>query len=122
MFDNRYPPLQVDPPAVPPHDPATAPAVGRCEVVLYTATHTGSLATLDPEELARVVGIWQDRSNALRADPQHEFALIFENRGEDVGANCPTRTARSTPSATSRRSRPDVCGCCRSIGPPRASA
>lgn len=86
MFDNRYPPLQVDPPAVPPHDPATAPAVGRCEVVLYTATHTGSLATLDPEELARVVGIWQDRSNALRADPQHEFALIFENRGEDVGA------------------------------------
>lgn len=86
VFDNRFPTLHAAPPEAPTLDGATAPARGRCEVVLYTSTHVGSLATLTPEELARVVAIWRDRSDALWADPSHALVLVFENRGEDVGA------------------------------------
>lgn len=85
VFENRFPSLVADPPAVPP-GPGFAPARGRCEVVLYTESHTGSLATLTPEELARVIAIWRDRTAALWAEPAHRFVMAFENRGEAVGA------------------------------------
>ena len=86
VFENRFPTLQADPPRPPALDGTTAPSRGRCEVVLYTPTHTGSLATLTSRELARVVAIWADRSAELWEDPAHRHVLVFENRGEDVGA------------------------------------
>ncbi|MEX2503508.1 MAG: galactose-1-phosphate uridylyltransferase [Egicoccus sp.] len=86
VFENRFPTLLADPPAAAELDGRTAPSVGRCEVVLYTPTHTGSLATLEPRELARVIAIWADRSEALWAAPEHRHVLVFENRGEGVGA------------------------------------
>lgn len=86
VFDNRFPTLMPDPPPAPALDGRTAPSLGRCEVVLYTPTHTGSLATLTSQELARVVAIWADRASALWADPNHRYVLVFENRGEEVGA------------------------------------
>jgi UDPglucose--hexose-1-phosphate uridylyltransferase len=86
VFENRFPTLFADPPAPPVAEGRTAPSRGRCEVVLYTPTHTGSLATLSEVELARVVAIWTDRSEALWAEPEHRVVLVFENRGEDVGA------------------------------------
>ncbi|HSK24692.1 MAG TPA: galactose-1-phosphate uridylyltransferase [Egicoccus sp.] len=86
VFENRFPTLLADPPPAPSLDGVTAPSVGRCEVVLYTPTHTGSLATLEPRELARVIAIWADRSQALWASPDHRHVLVFENRGEGVGA------------------------------------
>jgi len=86
VFENRFPTLFADPPEPPAMDGVTAPSRGRCEVVLYTPTHTGSLATLSALELARVVAIWADRSEALWAERAHRVVLVFENRGEDVGA------------------------------------
>ena len=86
VFENRFPTLFADPPEPPAMDGVTAPSRGRCEVVLYTPTHTGSLATLSALELARVVAIWADRSEALWAEREHRVVLVFENRGEDVGA------------------------------------
>jgi UDPglucose--hexose-1-phosphate uridylyltransferase len=85
VFDNRYPALLDDPPGV-PADEQIRPSAGRCEVVLYTEEHVGSLATLSPEGLARVVAVWRDRSRDLWADERHRFVLVFENRGEAVGA------------------------------------
>lgn len=85
VFDNRYPALVSDPPPV-PDDPRVDPAQGRCEVVLYTERHEGSLATLTPMELARVVAVWRDRSGELWADPRNSFVMAFENSGEAVGA------------------------------------
>jgi UDPglucose--hexose-1-phosphate uridylyltransferase len=85
VLENRFPVFAADPPEA-PDDPLVAPAVGRCEVVLYTARHDGSLATLSPPELARVIAVWRDRTAALWADPRHAFVLVFENRGETVGA------------------------------------
>lgn len=92
VFDNRWPSFTAEPPPAPdgPQIPGlgamTAPARGRCEVVLYTPTHTGSLATLTDAELSRVIAIWADRSAALWADPAHKVVMAFENRGEAVGA------------------------------------
>jgi UDPglucose--hexose-1-phosphate uridylyltransferase len=86
VFDNRFPTLLRDAPVPPSLDGPTAPSRGVCEVVLYTPTHTGSLATLTARELARVVAIWTDRSAALFDDPTLRYVLVFENRGEDVGA------------------------------------
>jgi UDPglucose--hexose-1-phosphate uridylyltransferase len=86
VFDNRFPTLLRDAPAPPRLEGPTAPSRGVCEVVLYTPTHTGSLATLTNRELARVIAIWTDRSVELFADPALRFVLVFENRGEDVGA------------------------------------
>jgi UDPglucose--hexose-1-phosphate uridylyltransferase len=85
VFENRFPSFRSDPPQV-ADDPRLARSVGRCEVVLYTERHEGSLATLTPDELANVVGVWRDRSAELWADAAHRFVMVFENRGEGVGA------------------------------------
>ncbi len=86
VFENRFPTLLEEPPEPPRLEGPTAPSRGRCEVVLYTPTHTGSLATLTARELARVIAIWTDRSAELWDVPEHRVVLVFENRGEDVGA------------------------------------
>lgn len=88
VFENRFPSLVADPPPPPDGGTAhrTAPSAGRCEVVLYTAEHEGSVATLAPWQVARIVAIWRHRSAALLADPAIAFVLPFENRGEAVGA------------------------------------
>ncbi len=85
VFENRFPTFVAAPPPVPAH-PGFAASLGRCEVVLSTEAHRGSLATLPPVDVARVVAVWRDRSSALWADPDHAFVMAFENRGEAVGA------------------------------------
>ena len=85
VLDNRFPSFVANPPPV-AADARLGPAAGRCEVVLYTERHSGSLATLTPMELARVVAIWRDRTTELWADPGDRFVMVFENRGEAVGA------------------------------------
>lgn len=85
VFENRFPSLVADPPAV-PVDARISPSQGRCEVVLYTERHDGSLATLSPGELARLIAIWRDRAAELWADERHRYVMVFENRGALVGA------------------------------------
>jgi UDPglucose--hexose-1-phosphate uridylyltransferase len=125
VFENRFPSLLADPPAPPELEGATAPSVGRCEVVMYTSTHTGSLATLTADELAQVVAIWCDRSEELWADERIEAVLAFENRGEDVGAtlshphgqiyafgHLPPHLRERVDAATRHRARHDSCLYC----------
>ena len=85
VFENRWPSFLENPPAV-DEDANHAASRGRCEVVLYTEAHVGSLGTLDAAALARVLAIWRDRSGDLWSDPAHAFVMVFENRGEAVGA------------------------------------
>ena len=91
VFENRFPSLLGAPPAL-PHRAAQSPleryraSLGRSEVVLYTEQHVGSLGTLTPIQVARVVAVWADRAAALWADPDLAYVLVFENRGEGVGA------------------------------------
>ena len=90
VFENRFPSLMAEPPPPPAGEDeitaTTAPSTGRCEVVLYTEHHEGSLATLLPREVLNLVAIWTDRSRELWAQDDIRAVLIFENRGEGVGA------------------------------------
>lgn len=87
VFGNRFPTFTLDLPAVPdPADPRFAPSLGACEVVMFTERHEGNFATLTPEETARVVAVWRDRTADLWTDPRLALVLPFENRGGEIGA------------------------------------
>ncbi len=89
-FANRWPALA---PGQPPDLHVTAgdtnagqPAVGACEVVLFSPEHDQSLGSLPPEQVRKVVDLWAERTEALLARPEIEYVLVFENRGREVGA------------------------------------
>ncbi|MFY9615477.1 MAG: galactose-1-phosphate uridylyltransferase, partial [Candidatus Dormiibacterota bacterium] len=74
VFENRFPAMVPWP-----------PAGGSCEVVVYTQEHEGSFATLAPERLERLAGVWTDRYRHLTSRRGIKYVFIFENRGEQVG-------------------------------------
>lgn len=69
-FPNRWPALPDD----------------RCEVVLYTPEHDLTFPDLGEDGARRVVDLWADRTTALGDRPDVAYVLVFENRGEEVGA------------------------------------
>lgn len=89
-FPNRWPAYEPGPPI-----DATAgvsagtgplPAVGAAEVVLYSPRHEGSLGSLGRDQIRKVVEMWAGRTAALLARPEVRYVLVFESRGEEVGA------------------------------------
>ena len=59
---------------------------GRCEVVLYTPHHDLTFPDLGEQGARRVVDLWADRTAALGSRHDVAYVLVFENRGEEVGA------------------------------------
>ena len=59
---------------------------GRCEVVLYTPEHNATFASLGAAGARKVVDLWAERTTALRALPDVEYVVVFENRGAEIGA------------------------------------
>lgn len=88
VFENRFPSLRspdgdwVLPPA---ELGASAPAAGRCEVVCFSAEHTGSFPQLGTEQVRLVIEAWADRTTVLGALPYVRQVFPFENRGEEIG-------------------------------------
>lgn len=88
VFENRFPSLRRPPP-----QPAVAgtaltpvrPAVGRCEVVVYTPEHDANLADATLQRLERLIAVWAQRTLALGAEPDVAYVFVFENRGEAIG-------------------------------------
>lgn len=62
-----------------------APAVGKCEVILYSSEHNKQLYQLSDEHLLKLVNLWSDRFMELSKDKRLKFIFEFENRGEEVG-------------------------------------
>lgn len=58
----------------------------RCEVVLYTPEHDLTFAGLGTDGARRVVDLWAERTAALGERADVAYVLVFENRGEEVGA------------------------------------
>ena len=86
VFENRFPSFLPHPPPAPQGLPVPGEAaLGRCEVVVYTPKHTGSLATLSEEERRLLVEVWVDRYLELYALEGVRFVMPFENRGEAGG-------------------------------------
>lgn len=69
-FPNRWPAMEGD----------------RCEVVLYTPTHDASFSSLESNEARNVVDLWAERTADLGARDDVDYVLVFENRGQEVGA------------------------------------
>jgi len=90
-FENRWPAFLPGPPAG-AADRRTQggftwwPPRGAAEVVLYSPGHDGSLGTIGVEGVRAVVDLWAERTEALMGRPEIEYVLVFENRGEEVGA------------------------------------
>jgi UDPglucose--hexose-1-phosphate uridylyltransferase len=64
---------------------ATAPGLGRCEVVCFTSDHDAAFSSLSPVRVRTVIEAWVDRTRALSAIPEVEQVFCFENRGEEIG-------------------------------------
>jgi UDPglucose--hexose-1-phosphate uridylyltransferase len=84
-FENRWPAYT---PGAPLDfaEETRLPAVGACEVVLFSPEHDASLSTLGVAQVRKVIDLWADRTTALLARPEIEYVLVFENRGPEVGA------------------------------------
>jgi UDPglucose--hexose-1-phosphate uridylyltransferase len=87
VFENRFPSLG---PALGPVPEATSwgtkgPAYGRCEVVAFTPSHTGSFGELGETRARTVIEAWAHRTEALSALPGIKQVFPFENRGADIG-------------------------------------
>jgi UDPglucose--hexose-1-phosphate uridylyltransferase len=108
-FPNRWPSMPGD----------------RCEMVLYTPHHDLTFADLGGEAARRVVDLWVKRTEALGARPDVDYVLVFENRGEAVGATISHPHGQifaydhvpATPLAELRRAARGDCALCR---PPAA--
>ena len=64
---------------------ATAPAVGRCEVVCFSPEREGSFGSLTRTRARTVIEAWADRTAALSALPGVAQVFPFENRGAEIG-------------------------------------
>jgi UDPglucose--hexose-1-phosphate uridylyltransferase len=88
VFDNRFPALTPDPPEpdVAPTDLyPVAPALGRCEVVVYTSDHATTLAEVGRDRIRLLVDVWADRYAVLGSEPGIAYVMPFENKGEVIG-------------------------------------
>src|SRR3989440_4316277 len=104
-FDNDFPalrPTSPRPPAPTLQRPATGsqpPATsslfvadaerGLCRVVCFSPRHDLTLARMDLASIRTLVEAWIDECAAMAVHPWVKYALVFENRGEMMGASNP---------------------------------
>ena len=91
-YDNDFPALSPHPPE--PDDVATdffktEKSYGKCEVILYSSDHTTTLPELSTNHIRKIVDLWCERFEALKAYEKSKYVMIFENRGEVVGVTMP---------------------------------
>lgn len=96
VFENRSPSFgpalpdaSADPPVAGPSAGmglhARATSVGRCEVVSFSPSSTGSFASLGTTRARTVIEAWAQRTAELSALPGVVQVFPFENRGEAIG-------------------------------------
>jgi UDPglucose--hexose-1-phosphate uridylyltransferase len=67
-----------------PNDfPALRPPVGECYILIYSAEHNRTFSDLAPDEVARVIGLWQ----RVYADlaPRYACVMSWETSGAAIG-------------------------------------
>lgn len=63
----------------------TRPAVGRCEVVVFSPEHNGSLGQMPVSRVLTVLEALADRTDELQRLPGVVQVFPFENRGQEIG-------------------------------------
>ena len=61
------------------------PSVGRCEVVVFSPEHLGSMGAMSISRVRTVIEAWADRTENLLNLPGVRQVFPFENRGEAIG-------------------------------------
>jgi UDPglucose--hexose-1-phosphate uridylyltransferase len=64
---------------------STRDSVGRCEVVVFSPEHSGSLGQLPVSRIRTVIEAWADRTAHLQSLPGVRQVFPFENRGQEIG-------------------------------------
>jgi UDPglucose--hexose-1-phosphate uridylyltransferase len=85
VFENLFPSFARTAHDAPELIAATAPAVGLCEVVVFTQDSSTSLGRLPLWHLELLLDVWADRYVELGAIPEVAYVFPFENRGVAVG-------------------------------------
>jgi UDPglucose--hexose-1-phosphate uridylyltransferase len=85
VFENRFPSLSTGAGASPQLIVPSAPAKGRCEVVVFTQDADSSLGELALDHIELLLEVWADRTARLKAVTGIQYVLPFENRGAEVG-------------------------------------
>ncbi len=91
-YDNDFPALSQDPPIPDLENDdffKVAPCYGKCEVILYSPEHTTTIPELSDAHMGKLVKLWCERFEELKADEKMKYLFIFENRGEVVGVTMP---------------------------------
>ncbi len=95
-YDNDFPALSQNPPEM--EYPVTeagkllykvAPSYGKCEVILYSPEHNGSLCLLPRPHIVKLVNLWIERFRAMESDKKIKYVFPFENRGDKCGTTMP---------------------------------
>ncbi len=63
----------------------TRKSIGRCEVVVYSPMHQGSLGTMPVSRVRTVVEALTERTEYLQTLPGVKQVFPFENRGQEIG-------------------------------------
>ena len=92
MYPNDFPALSKD--AVAAEETGSellksAPAYGKCEVILYSPDHHATLGDLSVAHIGKLVHLWRDRFVEISRDEKIKYVMIFENRGKEVGVTMP---------------------------------
>lgn len=63
----------------------TKPSIGRCEVVVFSPEHNGSLASQSVGRIRTILDALADRTDAILRMPGVRTVFPFENRGQEIG-------------------------------------
>ena len=64
---------------------STRDSIGRCEVVVFSSEHLGSLADQSVPRIRTIIDAWADRTAELSTLPGIRQVFPFENRGQEIG-------------------------------------
>jgi UDPglucose--hexose-1-phosphate uridylyltransferase len=85
VFDNLFPTLTMNAHDSPHLSVDTRPALGACEVILFTRDARGSLGSLPIDHIALLLEVMAERYRELGARDAVQYVFPFENRGVEVG-------------------------------------
>ncbi|MES2962273.1 MAG: galactose-1-phosphate uridylyltransferase [Bdellovibrionota bacterium] len=87
VFENLFPSLSMNASETPAPmlTVPTEPAMGVCEVVVFSQDPDTSLANMTLDEVTLVLEVIADRTKEIGARPEIKYVLPFENRGVEVG-------------------------------------